>query len=329
MSVEYKDYYKILGVGKQATQDEISKAFKKLARKHHPDLNPGDKSAEAKFKEAGEAYEVLKDPEKRKLYDQLGPNWQQGQNFQPPPGFENMRFNFSGGGGGGGFSGGAGFSDFFETLFGGGGARGGFSGFQGGGGFGGGGFQQRPRRGQDVEVTYEIGLEQAFAGGPQSVNLQEHVPGADGYPVMQTRTLKVNVPPGIKDGQKIRLAGQGSPGAPGGEPGDLYLRIKLAPHPQFKVKEDNVVYDLALAPWEAALGATVRVPTLDGAVEMKIPPGVGSGAKLRVRGKGLGTAGRRGDQMVRIMIQTPKALSEEERGLWEKLAKASSFNPRP
>lgn len=326
MSVEFKDYYKILGVTRKASQDEISKAFKKLARKHHPDLNPGDAGAEAKFKEAGEAYEVLKDPEKRKLYDQLGPNWQQGQNFQPPPGFENMRFNFSGQGGPGGAGFGAGgFSDFFETLFGGaGGPRGG--GFSGG--FGGGGFQQRPRRGQDAEVTYEIGLEQAFAGGPQSVTLQEHVPGADGYPVMQKRTLKVNIPPGVKDGQKIRLSGQGNPGGTGGEPGDLYLRIKLRPHPQFKVKEDNVVYDLALTPWEAALGATVRVPTLDGAVEMKIPPGVGSGARLRVRGKGMGTAGKRGDQMVRIMIQTPKTLSDEERRLWEELAKASTFQPR-
>lgn len=321
MSVEFKDYYKILGVTRQASQDEISKAFKKLARKHHPDLNPGDAAAEAKFKEAGEAYEVLKDPEKRKLYDQLGPNWQQGQNFQPPPGFENMRFNFAGQGGPGGPGFGAGgFSDFFETLFGGaGGPR--------GGGFGG-GFQQRPRRGQDAEVTYEIGLEQAFAGGPQSINLQEHVPGADGYPVMQTRTLKVNIPPGVKDGQKIRLAGQGNPGGAGGEPGDLYMRIKLKAHPHFKVKDDNIVYDLPLAPWEAALGATVRVPTLDGAVEMKIPPGVGSGAKMRVRGKGLGTAGKRGDQMVRIMIQTPKTLSDEERRLWEELAKASAFQPR-
>ncbi|MHC1751341.1 DnaJ C-terminal domain-containing protein [Humidesulfovibrio sp.] len=324
MSVEFKDYYKILGVTRQASQDEISKAFKKLARKHHPDLNPGDAGAESKFKEAGEAYEVLKDPEKRKLYDQLGPNWQQGQNFQPPPGFENMRFNFSGQGGPGGPGFGAGgFSDFFETLFGGAAGAGGPR----AGGFGG-GFQQRPRRGQDAEVTYEISLEQAFAGGPQSISLQEHVPGADGYPVMQTRTLKVNIPPGVKDGQKIRLAGQGNPGGAGGEPGDLYMRIKLKAHPHFKVKDDNIVYDLALAPWEAALGATVRVPTLDGAVEMKIPPGVGSGAKMRVRGKGLGTAGKRGDQMVRIMIQTPKTLSDEERRLWEELAKASAFQPR-
>lgn len=322
MSVEYKDYYKILGVARTATQEEISKAFKKLARKHHPDLNPGDKNAEDRFKEVGEANEVLKDPEKRKLYDQLGPNWQQGQHFQPPPGFENMRFNFSGQGGSGGF-GAEGFSDFFETLFGGaGGGRGGF-----GGGFGG-GFQQRPRRGQDAEVAYEIGLEQAFAGGPQSVGIQEQVQGPGGFPTMQTRTLNVNIPPGIKDGQKIRLAGQGSPGGAGGPAGDLYLKIRLRPHPQFKVKDDNVVFDLALTPWEAALGATVRVPTLDGAVEMKVPPGVSSGAKLRVRGKGLGTGGKRGDQLVRIMIHTPKTLTDEERRLWEEMARTATFQPR-
>ena len=277
---------------------------------------------------------MLKDPEKRKLYDQLGANWQQGQNFQPPPGYENMHFQFNGGGPGGGMGGGfggGGFSDFFETLFGGGrgGPRGGAGGFGGAGGHAGfGGQQMRSRRGQDAEVSYEIGLEQAYAGGPQSLSLQEQVYGADGQAHLQTKTLKVNIPPGVKDGQKIRLSGQGSPGAGGGEAGDLYLKIKVAPHPQFKVKDDNIIYDLKLAPWEAALGGTVRVPTLDGAVEMKIPPGISSGAKLRVRGKGLGATGRRGDQMVRIMIQTPKELSPEERALWEQLAKASSFAPR-
>ena len=323
MSVEYKDYYKILGVARSASQDEISKAFKKLARKYHPDLNPGDNAAEGKFKEAGEAYEVLKDPEKRKLYDTLGPNWQQGQNFQPPPGFENMRFNFGGPGGGQGFEGG-GFSDFFETLFGGaGGARAGF-----GGGFGGGGYSPRPRRGQDAEVSYEIQLEDAFRGGPQTISLQEQVHGPDGRPTLQTKTLNVNIPPGIKDGQRIRLAGQGSPGLGGGDAGDLYLKIKLAHNARFKVKDDNVVYDLHLAPWEAVLGTTVRVPTLDGAVEMKIPAGISSGSKLRVRGKGMGPAGKRGDQMVRIMIQSPKELTDDERKLWEELAKSSKFAPR-
>ncbi|MBU1229681.1 MAG: J domain-containing protein [Proteobacteria bacterium] len=321
MSVEYKDYYKILGVPRTASQDEISKAFKKMARKFHPDLNPGDNTAEAKFKEANEANEVLKDPEKRKLYDQLGANWQQGQNFQRPPGFENMHFQFTGGPGGG--FGAGGFSDFFETLFGGAGGppRGGFSGFSGG-------QHPRSRRGQDAEVTYEIALEQAYAGGPQSISLQEQVLGPDGRPTLQTKTLKVNIPPGVKDGQKIRLSGQGSPGLGGGEAGDLYLRIKLAQHPRFKVKDDNIIFDLSLSPWEAALGATVRVPTLDGAVEMKIPPGVSSGARLRVRGKGMGAAGRRGDQMVRIMIHTPKELTPEERKLWEQLAQVSSFAPR-
>ena len=145
---------------------------------------------------------------------------------------------------------------------------------------------------------------------------------------MKTRTLKVNIPAGVRDGQKIRLAGQGSPGGPGSEHGDLYLRIKVRPHPQFKVKDDNVVFDLALTPWEAALGTSVRVPTLDGAVELRVPPGVGSGAKLRVRGKGLGTAGKRGDELVRIMVQTPKALTDDERRLFEELAKVSTFNPR-
>ncbi len=323
MSVEYKDYYKILGVARSASQDEISKAFKKLARKFHPDLNPGDNAAEGKFKEAGEAYEVLKDPEKRKLYDTLGPNWQQGQNFQPPPGFENMRFNFGGAGGGHGFEGG-GFSDFFETLFGGaGGARAGF-----GGGFGGGGYSPRPRRGQDAEVSYEIELEDAFRGGPQTISLQEQVHGPDGRPTLQTKTLNVNIPPGIKDGQRIRLAGQGSPGLGGGDAGDLYLKIKLAHNVRFKVKDDNVVYDLHLAPWEAVLGTTVRVPTLDGAVEMKIPAGISSGSKLRVRGKGMGPAAKRGDQLVRIMIQSPKELTEEQRKLWEELAKTATFAPR-
>lgn len=321
MAVEYKDYYKILGVSKGATQDEVSKAFKKLARKYHPDLNPGDPKAEGKFKEANEAYEVLKDPEKRKLYDTLGPNWQQGQGFQPPPGYENVRFHF-GGAGGQDFGGASGFSDFFETIFGG-------RGFGGGADFGGGReFRQRPRRGQDSEAVYEISLEDAFRGGQQSITLSEHAPGPDGLPRMNTKTLSVNVPPGIKDGQRIRLAGQGNPGASGGPAGDLYLKIRLAPHPLFKVKDADLVYDLQLTPWEAALGATVRVPTLDGGVEMKIPAGIGSGKKLRLRGKGLGCGGNRGDQLVRIMIQTPQNLSEEEQRLWQELARKSGFRPR-
>ncbi|MGE4551985.1 MAG: DnaJ C-terminal domain-containing protein [Desulfovibrionaceae bacterium] len=339
MAVEYKDYYKTLGVAKSASKEDISKAFKKLARKHHPDLNPNDPQAEARFKELNEAYEVLKDPEKRKLYDQLGPNWeqyQQGGGFQRPPGYENVHFDFGGGGAGGA----GGFSDFFETIFGGGG---GFSGGQFGGGqfpggqggfrstrFGGGGrgFQQRPRRGADSEATYEITLEEAYRGGSKSITLQEQSAGPDGMPRTQTKTLEVRIPAGVREGQRIRLAGQGNPGAAGGPAGDLYLKIKLLPHHLYKVKDNNVVLDLPLAPWEAALGAKVRVPTLDGPVEMTIPAGSGSGRKLRIRGKGLGSGDKRGDQLVRLMIKVPPKADEAVAGLWRELEQKSGFSPR-
>ncbi len=330
--MEYKDYYKLLGVSRKASRDEIAKAFKKLARKYHPDLNPNNAGAEAKFKEINEAYEVLKDEKKRKLYDQFGSNWEHGQNFQPPPGYENMNF-----GGGGGFPGGGGaggFSDFFETIFGGPGGPGGGGQFRGGfqqGGFpggGGGGYQQRPRRGSDSEASYELTLDEAFRGGSKSITLQEQVTGPEGIPRMTTKTLEINVPPGIKDGQKIRLANQGNPGLSGGGKGDLYLKIKLMPHPMFKVNDSDVILDLSLAPWEAVLGVKLRIPTLDGAVEMKIPPGIGSGKKLRIKGKGLGSAAKRGDQYVRIMIQVPDRLSTEERELWEQMQEVSDFKPR-
>lgn len=324
MSVEYKDYYKTLGVTKKAATEEISKAFKKLARKCHPDLHPNDPKAEGKFKEINEAYEVLRDPEKRKLYDTLGPNWQHGQHFQPPPGYENIRFGFGGPGGQAGFDAG-GFSDFFETLFG----REAGRGFGGPGPFAGGrGFQQRPRRGQDSEAVYEITLEEAFHGGAKAITLQEQGLGQDGRPGMSSKTLEVKIPAGVKDGQRIRLAGQGHPGDAGGPAGDLFLKIRIHPHHLFKVKDNNVVLDLPLAPWEAALGVTLRVPTLEGAVEMKIPAGMGSGKKLRIRGKGLGSGAARGDQLVRIMIQAPEAQSEDEKKLWSDLAQASRFNPR-
>lgn len=258
--MEYKDYYKLLGVGKDAGQDEIGKAFKKLARKYHPDLNPNNPEAESRFKEINEAYEVLKDPEKRKLYDSLGPNWKDGQNFQPPPGFENIRFSS------GGF-GGEGFSDFFETIFG-----GGFGGAR----FGGEGFSRMRSRGRDAEVRLPLTLEEAYRGGRKTVTLQEQVRGADGMPRMQQKTLEVNIPAGVKNGGKIRLSGQGSPGMGGGQAGDLLLQVEIAEHPLFRLEGVNILYDLRLAPWEAVLGTSARIPTLDSPVDMTIPPGVSS-----------------------------------------------------
>lgn len=357
MSVKYKDYYDILGVKRAASQEEISKAYKKLARKYHPDLNPDNKEAEEKFKEMSEAYEVLKDPEKRKLYDSLGPNWQSGQDFRPPPGQEQFHFTFrpgQGGRGAGGFSAGAGgFSDFFEFLFGGaagapggqrpggftaGGPRGGGgtpggAGFEdifgqfAGGGRGGGGYARRPSRGADAEAKLELSLEEAYRGGGKTLTLQEQVVGESG-PQLSTKTLNVNIPPRIKDGARIRLAGQGNPGPGGGEPGDLYLKIKILPHPRFNLEGENIILDLPLAPWEAALGAIVRVETLDGPVDLNIPAGSSSGQKLRLRGRGLGSAKNPGDLYVRLMVKVPKAASDAERELWNELAKVTGYSPR-
>jgi curved DNA-binding protein len=317
MSVEYKDYYKTLGVEKGASKEDINKAYKKLARKYHPDLNQGDKKAEERFKEVNEAHEVLKDPEKRKLYDQLGPNWKDGQNFQRPPGFENMHFNF---GGSGAQFGGSGFSDFFETLFGGGGGRGfssaGFGGSQfGGGQFGGGdfsGFTQRPRRGRDVEATLNLTLDEAYHGGKKNITLS----GGQG---VSPRSLEVNIPPGVKNGARIRLSGQGDPGGMGGPAGDRYLKVAIHPHAHFSVDDADVIYDLHLMPWDAALGGKVTVPTLDGKVELALKPGTSSGKKLRLRGKGLGSGKTKGDQLVRINIDAQEPATPEIRQLWEQL----------
>ncbi|MDD4701392.1 MAG: DnaJ C-terminal domain-containing protein [Desulfovibrio sp.] len=321
MSVSYKDYYKLLGVERTTKTEDISKAYKKLARKYHPDLNPGDKQAEEKFKEINEAHEVLKDPEKRKLYDQLGPNWQHGQQFQGEPGFENVHFTF----GGKSFDG-SGFSDFFETLFGGaGGAQ--FGGSHGGQSAGRGaqfgpdpfgGFSSRPRRGRDVEAELPLTLEEVQKGGGRTVSIQGQ---------QSPKTLEVNVPSGIREGAKLRLSGQGDP-APGGAAGDLFLRVRYLPHAVFKVDGENLQCDLALAPWEAVLGAKVEVPTLEGHVEMQIPAGSSSGRKFRLRGKGMGATGKRGDLLARVMIKAPAELSDAERELWQKLAETSAFQAR-
>lgn len=332
--MEYKDYYQVLGVSRDASQEEISKAFKKLARKYHPDLNPNDPEAEKKFKEVNEAYEVLKDSEKRKRYDHLGADWEHGQNFEPPPGYENVRFTFGSPGGGQSWSG---FSDFFETIFGdlfgesGAGAK-----FRTSRGrfredpfaqrdFFGAGFSTK---GEDVQTILELSLEDAYQGGKKTVTLQEKVAGQDGFPRTQTKNLEVNIPPGVSEGSKIRLAGQGRPGVQGGKPGDLYCTVRIKPHPLFKVEGKNIVLDLPITPWEAVLGTKLKVQTLDGQVEMRIPPGTNSGQRFRLRNKGLGRDNNKGDQLVRAVIQTPKTLSNEEKELWEKLAQVSNFNPR-
>lgn len=310
MAVSYQDYYKLLGVDRTAKTEEISKAFKKLARKYHPDLNPNDKKAEEKFKEINEAYEVLKDPEKRKLYDQLGHNWEHGQQFQGQGqhGFDNVHFDFGDQGGMGGHD----FSDFFESIFG--GAR-------GGGGFGGGfgGFQQRPRRGRDVEAELPLTLQEVLKGGKRQVTLQ--MPSGP-------KTLEINVPAGVKDGAKLRLSGQGDPSSSGGAAGDLFLRIHYVPNPVFKVDGKNLHCDVHVAPWEAVLGAKIPVPTLEGDVELKIPAGTSSGKKFRLRGKGMGTPADRGDLLVKIMIDVPSKLDETETELWKKISETTKFNPR-
>lgn len=324
MPVQYKDYYGILGLPRTASQDELRKAYHKLARKYHPDVNKG-KDTEAKFKELAEAYEVLGDPEKRKRYDELGANWQAGQEFRPPPGWENVHFEFHGQPGDrerGGFSAedAGGFSDFFESLFGG-GLGGGFGGeemrFEEQG-FGG----RRRRTGQDQEASVGITLEEADRGGRKSISLQATEMDARGRLRPRTRTYEVKIPAGITDGARIRLAGQGAEGAGGA--GDLYLRIHLEPHELFKANGHDLETEVKVTPWKAALGGKVTVPTLAGNASLSIPPGTQSGQRLRLRGKGIGG---KGDLYAVFQIAVPTRLTSKEKDLFEQLARASSFDP--
>jgi curved DNA-binding protein len=343
MAVKTRDYYEVLGVGRGASDDDIKTAYRKLARKHHPDLNPGDKAAEERFKELQEAYDVLSDAEKRKLYDRHGENWRVAQQGggTPPPGWERAR---AGGGGGGPQAGGFDFSGF---DFGGGGA-GGFD-FEDlfgrvGRGRGGG---RRTSRGSDVEAELELSLEEAHRGGHRTLQMQaaETCPTCQGTgvtsdnktcptcggagQVLRPKTVEVNIPAGVRDGQTLRLAGQGGAGANGAPAGDLYLRIRLRPHPVFNVRGDDLEVELPVAPWEAVLGAKVEVPTIDGKAEVTIPAGAQSGQRLRLRGQGLNKRkGGRGDEYVRLKIVVPKEPSDEERRLFEELKRVSRFNPR-
>jgi curved DNA-binding protein len=330
MAVAFRDYYETLGVPRDAGTEDIRKAYRKLARENHPDVNK-DPGAEDRFKEISEAYEVLRDPEKRKRYDQLGANWKAGQDVSGAPGWEEV-FRRGGqragggggrGGGGGGASGGFGdgvrvefggdldgadFSDFFGDLFGGGGGLGGagrssiFDSFGSSG----------RRRSADQEAILELSLEEAAAGGTRRLSI-------DG------RELEVDIPPGVRDGQRLRVRG----GASSDGDGDLVLRIRLRPHPRLRVRGDDLQVDLPIAPWEGALGAKVPVQTLTGTAQVTVPPGSSSGRRLRLRGEGLPKAdGGKGDLHAVVSIKVPKKLTRKERDLFEQLSKASKFNPR-
>jgi len=313
--MEFKDYYDIMGVARDATQDEVKRAYRKLARKYHPDVSKV-KDAEAKFKEVGEAYEVLGDAEKRAAYDQLGANWKQGQDFRPPPDW-NTGFEFQGGGFTGGDS--SEFSDFFESLFG----RGGFR--SAGRDRAGGPFHAQ---GQDRHARVQIDLEDAYNGATRTITLRVPDVDAQGRVFTREHTLSVTIPKGIRAGQHLRLAGQGTPGLGQGKAGDLFLEVEFRPHAHYRVEERDVYLDLPVAPWEAALGASVKVPTPAGAVEMKVPPGSTSGRKLRLKGRGL-PGSPPGDFYVELQIAVPPAGDTDTKALYAKMAETfKSFNPR-
>ena len=314
MAMEYKDYYKIMAVAKTATQDEIKRAYRKLARKYHPDVSK-EKNAEEKFKELGEAYEVLKDPEKRAAYDQVGSNWQSKEGFTPPPGWD-AGFEFSGGGFTGGDS--AEFSDFFSSLFGR-NYRPGATGQPGG--------SQFHAQGNDHHAKIMIDLEESFKGVTRSIALKMPQTDASGHVITKTRTLHVKIPKGVKAGQRIRLVGQGAPGFGDGKHGDLYLEIEFNKHRYFHAQGSDILIDLPITPWEAALGGNISVPTLGGKVELKIPAGSQTGNKLRLKGRGLPGAVA-GDQYVALKIVTPSAQTEAAKAIYEQMAKAIPFNPR-
>ena len=313
--MEFKDYYQIMGLKKDAAQDEIKRVYRKLARKYHPDVNK-EADAEDKFKELGEAYEVLKDPKKRAAYDQLGADWKAGQDFRAPPDW-NAGFEYSGAG----FRAvdASAYSDFFETLFGGPG-RGGFSGPQGSG-------QHFRGRGEDHHARVMIDIEDTFDGATRAVTLRAPELDDQGHIANRERTLNVRIPKGIKQGQRIRLAGQGSPGMEGIDAGDLYLEVEFQPHPLYRTEGRDLYLELPLAPWEAALGATVKIPTPVGTVDLKIPAGSSTGKKMRLKGRGI-PAKTPGDLYAVLRIALPPGDSQQARALYRKMEEELSFNPR-
>ena len=334
--MKFKDYYEVMGVPRGATQDEIKRSYRKLARKFHPDVSK-EKDAEDRFKELQEAYEVLKDPEKRAAYDQLGANWRQGQDFRPPPDW-GKGFEFTAGRGGARAGGrnagmgegprtGADFSDFFSELFGSrspfGGAAGSMHDFEAAGRRGG---RTYSAAGQDHVARVEIELEDAYRGGTRTIELRTPEITPDGHVTTKPRTLRVTIPAGVVEGQQIRLAGQGSPGLGGGPAGDLYLEVNFRPHPLFRLEGRDIHVQLPVAPWEAALGETVAVPTLGGSVEMKLPAGARAGQKLRLRGRGL-PGQPAGDQYVTLAIVLPPD-SAQSREFFARMKQELPFDPR-
>jgi len=309
--MEFKDYYATLGVGRTATQDEVKRTYRKLARKYHPDVSK-EPDAEARFKEVAEAYEALNDPEKRAAYDDVGRRYQRGQDFHPPPGWDSG-FEFSGRDSGPGEA--MDFSDFFASLFG-----------RRAGGARAHGTMHAP--GGDHHAKVLIDLEDAYRGTRRTISLRVPVVDAQGQVTLQERQLDVNIPKGVREGQHLRLAGQGGPGHGGGPAGDLYLEIAFRLHPHFRVDGRDVYLDLPITPWEAALGATVTAPTPDGGVQLTIPPGSSSGRKLRLKGKGL-PSNPPGDMYAVLGITAPSAESPAAKDAYAALASTfPHFNPR-
>ena len=309
--MEYRDYYKILGIVRDAPQDEIKRAYRKLARKFHPDVSK-DPDAEKKFKEVGEAYEVLSDPEKRAAYDKFGSKWQSGQDFQPPPDWD-AGFEFSGAGSGGAKQ--ADFSDFFSQLFGSGQFRqsrtGSFS-----------------NKGEDQHARIIITMVEAWHGAKKTFTLTKPEINDQGQLVNHHHTITVTIPKGVTEGQKIRLQGQGMPSLGGVAHGDLYLEISLEKNPLFRADKRNIHLTLPVTPWEAALGATVECPTLSGTVKLNIPANSQSDRKLRLKGRGLCSTSHSGDQIVTLQIVIPEAKTDKEKEVYRNMAETMPMDPR-